>query len=525
MAATVLASLVLAHPPAGPAATSATVPTSLLDAAAARPNDPFKVVIQGPAGVSSDELGTVFGRVKSSDPAPASKLRRKFKLIDGIAVTLTGKQILKLAGMRLIGSITPDVPLVSTGYENAEMWRQTANVTPVAGSPLPGVPAPQAPAIVVVDSGIDPSRIGDFGMRLIASVNFSSLSSGSVGDQEGHGTMVAGIAAGGSTQYPGVSPNSPLVDVRTADADGRSLTSDVIAGLDWVLAHKAQYGIGVVNMSMAGNTQTTFQSDPLDKAVERLWFNGIVVVAASGNSGTGTGEVDMSSAPGNDPFVITVGAVDQAQTPSVADDFVTPWSSYGHSVDGFSKPEISAPGRYLIMPVPVASTIARTLPERVVAPGYMWMSGTSFAAPVVSGAAAQILARHPSWTPDQVKGALMLTARPVPGQGLATGVGELDATAAAQVAAPPNPNENLYDFVVTDPATGARSFDAPAWVAAVSAQPGWTTANWTAGMWTTASWTTASWTTASWTTASWTTASWTTASWTTASNTASTSVE
>src|SRR6266850_6403586 len=104
IAAPGLASLVLALPPAGPAATSATVPTSLLDAAEARPNDPFKVVIQGPAGVSSDELGTVFGRVKSSDPAPASKLRRKFKLIDGIAVTLTGKQILKLAGMRLIGS-------------------------------------------------------------------------------------------------------------------------------------------------------------------------------------------------------------------------------------------------------------------------------------------------------------------------------------------------------------------------------------------------------------------------------------
>ena len=232
--------------------------------------------------------------------------------------------------------------------------------------------------------------------------------------------MVAGVAAGASALYPGGAPNAQLVDVRTADGNGESLTSDVIAGIDWILAHRAQYGIRVVNLSMVGNTQTSFLSDPLNKAVERLWFSGIVVVAAAGNNGTGTGEVDMSAAPGNDPFVITVGAIDQAQTSATGDDFVPPWSSYGHTVDGFAKPELSAPGRYLVMPVPPASTIATALPDRVVAPGYMWMSGTSFAAPVVSGAAAQLLARHPDWTPDQVKGALMQTARAL---GAAAGAG------------------------------------------------------------------------------------------------------
>ena len=129
-------------------------------------------------------------------------------------------------------------------------------------------------------------RSADFGSRVVASVNVSSRAPSATGDQQGHGTMVAGIAAGASALYPGGAPNAQLVDVRTADGNGESLASDVIAGIDWILAHKAQYGIRVVNLSMVGDTQTSFLSDPLNKAVERLWFSGIVVVAAAGNNGT-----------------------------------------------------------------------------------------------------------------------------------------------------------------------------------------------------------------------------------------------
>ena len=395
---------------AGAAGDGPVVPQSLLDAAAAQPNAIFRVVVQGGRGTRSAAVGDAVTAVKTAVPASAAKLRRKFSSIDGVAATLTGKQILRLARWRGLSAITPDTTLRSTGYEDGEMWRQTSNLQQLSAPPATGS-LPQAPAIAIIDSGIDATRTADFGSRVVASVNLSSLSPGATGDQQGHGTMVAGVAAGASALYPGGAPNAQLVDVRTANANGESLTSDVIAGIDWILAHRAQYGIRVVNLSMVGNTQTSFLADPLNKAVERLWFSGIVVVAAAGNSGTGTGEVGMSAAPGNDPFVITVGAVDQAQTSSTGDDTVPPWSSYGHTADGFAKPELSAPGRYLVMPVPATSTIATALPDRVVAPGYMWMSGTSFAAPVVSGAAAQLLARHPNWTPDQVKGALMQTAR------------------------------------------------------------------------------------------------------------------
>ncbi len=144
----------------------------------------------------------------------------------------------------------------------------------------------------------------------------------------------------------GAAPNAPLVNVRTANANGESLTSDVIAAADWILTHKDQYNIKVVNFSMAGGTPTTFRFDPLDQAVEKLWFGGVTVVAAAGNFGTGNGGVDMSMAPGNDPFVITVGAVDQHQTGDPSDDTIPSWSAYGYSADGFSKPDLVAPGRY-----------------------------------------------------------------------------------------------------------------------------------------------------------------------------------
>jgi serine protease AprX len=355
----------------------------------------------------------------------------------------------------------------------------------------------------IVDSGIDASKAADFGGRVVAQVNFSSLeSSSNTVDGEGHGTMVAALAAGSSPEFPGVSPTSNIVDIKTANAEGMSVTSDVIAGVDWILENKDRYNIRVANFSMAGSSQTSFRFDPLDKAVEKLWFNGIVVVAAAGNHGNDGQPVSMSVAPGNDPFVITVGAVDQHETADPYDDTVAPWSAYGTTMDGFAKPEVAAPGRYMIAAVPMSSTIPTTVPERVVKDGYIWMSGTSFAAPVVAGVAAQLLARYPDWGPNEVKGALMLTTAYLGQQG--AGVGEIDAMSAAYLGfTPPNPNENLYAFVETDSASGGKAFNQASWSSYVSSTAGWSSANWTSAGWSSAGWSSASWSSASWSSASW----------------------
>jgi serine protease AprX len=342
-------------------------------------------------------------------------------------------------------------------------------------------------------------------------VNFCSSCTDGTVDDEGHGTMVAGLAAGAGL-YSGVAQNAPIVNVRTGDAQGASSMSDVISACDWILQNAATYNIKVANFSMASSATSSFRYDPLDAAVESLWFHGITVVTAVGNYGTGA-PIQVAHAPGNDPFVISVGAVDTHGTTTTADDTVAPWSAYGHTLDGFSKPEISAPGRWIIAPVPTNSTLATTAPDRIMAPGYMWMSGTSLAAPMVAGAAAQILAHHPTWTPDQVKGALMVSAHPLPlDTTFGGGVGELNAAAAAAVASPPNPQSNLDAFITTD-SSGNPVFDGTSWQNTVASQTDWSATDWSATDWSATDWSATDWSATDWSATDWSATDWSATDW------------
>jgi serine protease AprX len=487
---------------AAPAVASAGfVPPPLQNQAAANPDATLNVIVLGQPGTSSSVLRDRVRTAGGKNVVP-------FSVIRGMVVNLTGSQLLTLASDPSIRSITPNGRVKGQSIASGLIWPQATGVNTLWGSLLS--PAPSAPAIAIVDSGIDTSRTGDFGKRILGTVDFTS-SNGK--DENGHGTMVAGIATGASSQYPGASPTSGIYSLRVVRADGSAYTGDVINAADWIYTHAFSNNIRVANFSLRNSFPNYAGYDPLDAAVRRLWLSGTVVVASAGNSGSGR----MLYAPANDPFVITVGASDIADTVSRQDDGNAPWTSYGSTAEGFAKPELGAPGRWMIAPVPSTSTLASTFADRIVSPGYMWMSGTSFAAPVVSGIAAQILARHPGFTPDQVKGALMLTAKTAPlAAPLSLGLGEVDAAAAAAVTNPPNPNLGLRQFVKAD-ADGNPTFDWDAWSAYVSTNASWTNASWTDASWTDASWTDASWTDASWTDASWTDASWTDASWTDAS--------
>ena len=191
------------------------------------------------------------------------------------------------------------------------------------------------------------------------------------------------------------------------------------------------------------------------------------------------------------------------------DDTAAPWSAYGYTLDGFAKPDLAAPGRYMVGPVPVTSTLYKERPDHVVDTGYMELSGTSFAAPIVSGVAALILGKHPTFTPDQVKGALMLGAKPMPkASDLSEGVGEVNASRSVEFSNPPSANKALRKFVIADPLTNAPVFDTASWASTAKSDASWASASWDSASWAEASWSSASWASASWSSASWASASW-----------------
>ena len=482
----------------GPKVVQSFVAPGLLSSAQTGPANKFSVIVQGKGGnQAAHAVADVLGL--------SMKVTRTFSSIDGVAVQLTGAQILALAADKHVTAITADAR-VRLSAAAPPKWPFVTGVNRYWATVFG--PAAPAATIAIVDSGIDASR-PEFAGRIAANVNLSSLSGNFPGDGRGHGTFVAGIAAGNLPGKSGAASRAKIVSLDVMDDNGMARTSDVIAAADWILANKSKYGIRVANFSLHSSVANSFMYDPLDKAVERLWFNNVVVVAAAGNYGKPDGPSGVPFAPGSDPFVITVGASDIGASVWTYDDVAAPWSAYGYTLDGFAKPDVVAPGRYMVGPVPPTATLYTQRPDHVVEPGYMELSGTSFSAPIVSGLAALILGRHPEYTADQVKGALMSGAKPLPlAAHLSVGVGEVNARRSIDLLNPPNPNRALSAFVVTDPANGAPVFDAASWAAKAKSDASWAEASWADASWADASWSAASWADASWSDASWASASW-----------------
>jgi serine protease AprX len=435
-----------------------------------------------------------------------SQLRKQLKLVDSVAVTLPAKDVERLyntpgltitldSRVKLAGSIVPSSNFVwptaealRPFYGDTEQYRATT------------------PTIAVVDSGVEKNRADfDNGARVIGEQVITQLVPNSPGDGRGHGTFVAGIAAGSAPGYAGAAPAANIVSLDVMDDQGMARTSDVIAAAQWIYNNKDAKNIRVANFSLHSTTPSNFTKDPLDQAVEKLWFAGVTVVVAAGNYGNANGPSGVPFAPGNDPFVITVGAVDLNGSVGIGNHDVPSWSAYGYTHDGFKKPEIAAAGRFMVGPVSLNASLKLDKPANVLSPGYMRLSGTSFASPVVAGVAAQILARHPTFTPDQVKGALMQTARNIPDAPPGSaGVGEINAFRAAALNLPPNPNLALNKFVVPDPLGGTTPvFDAVSWTDAAKASVSWDDASWSDASWSDASWADASWSDVTWSDVTW----------------------
>jgi len=352
-------------------------------------------------------------------------------------------------------------------------------------------------------------------------------------DGFGHGTHMAGIIAGNdgtSTGFKGVAPGAKILSVKTGAYDGAVDVSQVIAAIDWVVQHRTDNGMNVrvINLSYGTNGVQSYQLDPLAAAVEHAWQAGIVVVVAGGNSGTNQASLDN---PATDPYVLSVGADDPVDTASAYDDTIPDFSSRGSSSRHV---DLVAPGQSIVSLRDPGSVIDGEYPKAVVNTRFFKGSGTSQATAVVSGAVALLLQQHPTWTPDQVKAALVSSAVALPqatsrdrGAGLlnvlgasttvvgtsaqtwtkSSGLGTLEGARGSV-----HVGDNGTDLSGEKDIMGAP-WQAATWAAASSAHTAWNGGTWNGHVWAGTCWCSTSWTGTSWTGHMWSGSDWAGSSW------------
>ena len=365
--------------------------------------------------------------------ALGGELRHELDFIRAAHYSISRSQLDNLANDPDVEFISPDHAVFSS-----------ANVAPYSGSPDYGwrtVGADLATSvfgvdgrgigIAVIDSGVDNSQ--DLNQRVVYR---ASLVDSNPGDSYGHGNHVAGILAGNGSMSAGsqstylvrgIAPNANIISLKALNSQGVGTDSAVIAAIQQAILLKSQYNIRVINLSLGRPVTKSYATDPLCLAVKQAWLSGIVVVVAAGNDGRdnsqGTNGYGTITAPGNSPYVITVGAMNTEGTLSPVDDKITSYTSKGPSaIDHIVKPDLVAPGNRIISLYHGTSWLDATYPQNVVAksvystqssvaaPSYFVISGTSMATPMVAGAAALMIEKNPALTPDQVKARLMKSA-------------------------------------------------------------------------------------------------------------------
>ena len=407
-------------------------------------------------GVASVKVLIRFGHPPSAKELGAlrnhrAEVYRKLGLIDSVAATIRQDQLAELVRLPFVKHVSADAEVRKTDAFTVNS--SEANVAwQKYGLSGAGV------AVAVIDSGVgqqldfDGSNgsllggvTGLLSSRVLTQVGF--VPGDGVNDDCGHGTHVAGIIAGNGASssgvlcfntYYGCAPLANIVSVKVLNAQGAGTVSQVISGIQWVVANKAKYKIGVINLSLGHPVGESYANDPLCQAVEAAWKSGIVVVCAAGNDGrlnanptagapnggygANYGSIEV---PGNDPYVITVGAM-KSMDGQRADDQVATYSSRGPSIfDYVLKPDIVAPGNqvisveqsnaYLVKSYQATNRVPYSAYTLSLTPSassnnYFKLSGTSMATPVVCAAAALMLQQSPSLSPDTIKLRLMATA-------------------------------------------------------------------------------------------------------------------
>ncbi len=358
-----------------------------------------------------------------------AKVKRDLGQMKLAAYTMPANEVANLADEDSdIAYVTPDRPVKGAGL-TAQFQAVDADIAQGYGYTGSGV------TVALIDSGM--GSHSDLNGRVVYSQDFTG--SGTTDDQYGHGTHVAGIIGGSGYRsgsgcgtcfltYMGIAPQVKFVNLKVLDKNGVGSDSNVIAAIQKAISLKSTYNIRVINLSLGRGIYESYATDPLTQAVEQAWKAGIVVVVAAGNYGrdnsNGRNGYGTITSPGNDPYVITVGAMRTYGTDTRSDDVVASYSSKGPSfIDHVVKPDLVAAGNKVVSTLGPNATLDTNYPSTQVALSayqsttstahstyYLQLSGTSMAAPQVAGAAALMLQKNSTLTPDQVKARLMKSA-------------------------------------------------------------------------------------------------------------------
>ena len=483
--------------------------------------------------------------------AAGGRVTRDLPIVNGFAAELPAAAASRVRTAAGVRAVTPDarvtVQASTTGLKATSTINSVfARETGADRLWAEGVTGKDV-TVALIDTGV--SANPDLAGRIVTDVPDPTSSSrtdvcanfagdGTCDDRYGHGTFLAGLIAGNGAAskgaFSGVAPDARIVSVKVAGYDGSSDVSKVLAAIQYVVSFRQQLGIDVLNLSLGTNSTQSYTIDPLNHAVEQAWHAGITVVVAAGNLGPTPGTI---SKPGDDPFVITAGSVDDRETPARDDDRIPDFSSRGPTAaDGLPKPDIVAPGARLVSLRASDGNYVDTFVGGGVDRTYRRGSGTSMSAAVVSGLVALVLDANETWSPNRVKHALTttasrtgLTAPNSVGAGLVDGyaaarrapageanrgitpgdgTGSLDASRGdVEVNGPCQPIDRLLDPTCTKPLEGnetaqGRMYEAEQWGTS------WYESQWAGTSWYGTSWYGTSWYGTSWYGTSWYGSSW-----------------
>jgi serine protease AprX len=468
----------------------------------------------GPAAAAAEPVDVV---VTASSAAHAAQVVERaggevtaeLDYLGGVAATLPSTAATTLGAHPGV-DVTPDRPVELATADLADAPDVTgpdavAGQAQLAALSLPEHWTPASGAgvgVALLDTGV--ADLPELEGRVVRGPDLSGDGDGI--DRHGHGTFMAGlIAADGRVRDHaeprfGVAPGAHVVSVKLAGRDGRTTMSRVLEGIGWAITHQDEHAIRVLSLSLGVPTNRAPQADPLAMAVDAAWASGLVVVTAAGN------EPGKVTSPGRSSWVVTVGATDTHGTATTADDTVAEWSGAG-KVTGTERPDVLAPGVSTVSLRVPGSHIDTEHPEARVGDHHFRGSGTSMSTALAAGAAAVLAEWRPFATPDDVKGALASTTRPIAG----SRAGAIDLAAADDAEAHDGWRQR---HPIAGPAVGEGGRTMP-WNGpdAPSASEAWQRARWLDGEWQRARWLDGEWQRARWLTDDWQRARWLDGEW------------